>query len=129
MQPRVVVVDDDAESCRALSELLLAEGFLVFPFFTAEAAWSAIQDRAISPDAIVADIRMPGLDGLALLRALRASRSAIPVVLVSAFPDQAVWSEAVLAGAVVLAKPISGQALVNVLAGAVRLHRGGAGHG
>jgi len=116
MRSRVMVVDDDAENCRALSELLGAEGFEVFSFQSAEAAWSAIAGGELQPQAVVADVRMPGLDGVGLLRRIKARFAAIAVVLVSAFPDEAVWEEALQAGALdVFPKPIQGPSLVSVL--------------
>jgi DNA-binding NtrC family response regulator len=121
MGRQVVVLDDDAESCRALSELLTAEGFETLSFASGETVWSAIEDRRIHPDAIVSDIRMPGLDGVALLRRIRARFPGIPVVLMSAFPDDRVWSEALRLGALdVVPKPIRGGLLVQMLRDAVR---------
>ncbi len=126
MGPRVLVVDDDAENCRALSELLETEGFAVTSFASGDAAWLAIRDETVHPDAIVADVRMPGLDGLALVRAVRGRNPALPLILVSAFADEAVWAEAIRAGAVdVFPKPILGRALVETLTGAIGLHSGG----
>jgi CheY-like chemotaxis protein len=116
MAPRVVVVDDDAENCRALSEFLRAEGFEVLPFLSGDAAWSAIESQELQPDAVVSDIRMPGVDGIGLLRRLRDHFANLPVILVSAYPDKALWDEALRAGALqVLSKPIQGSALVQIL--------------
>ena len=118
---QVVVLDDDTESCRALSELLTAEGFHAFPFASGEMAWSAIESRQIQPDAVVSDIRMPGLDGVAFLRRLRARFPEIAVVLVSAFPDDHIWSDALRLGALdVVPKPIRAGLLVRLLHDAVR---------
>lgn len=116
MKPRIVVVDDDAENCRALSELLAAEGFEPFPFEAGEAAWAAIEAERVRPDIVVADVRMPGLDGVSLLRRIKARFPSLPVVLVSAFADEAVWAEGLQAGAMdVFPKPIQGASLVRAL--------------
>jgi CheY-like chemotaxis protein len=90
MKPKILVVDDDAENCRALTELLTVEGFDPLAFESAEAAWSAMAREEVLPAVVVADVRMPGLDGVALLRRIKARFPAIPVVLVSAFPDEQV---------------------------------------
>ena len=120
MGGQVVVLDDDAESCRALSELLTAEGFSAHSFASSEMAWSAIESRQVRPDAVVSDIRMPGLDGVTLLRRLRARFPGIPVILVSAFPDDGIWSEALRLGALdVVPKPIRAGLLVGLLQDAV----------
>jgi len=126
MGGQVVVLDDDAESCRALSELLTAEGFQALSFASGEVAWSAIESRRIRPDAVVSDIRMPGLDGVAFLRRIRAHFPGIPVVLVSAFPDDHVWSEALRLGALdVVPKPIRVGSLVQLLRDAVEPEQDG----
>ncbi len=116
MPARIVVVDDDAENCRALSEFLAGEGFDALPYRDAETAWSALASDQVRPDAVVADVRMPGLNGVTLLQRIRANFPALPVVLVSAFADERVWSEGLRAGAVdIFPKPIHGASLVRTL--------------
>ena len=120
MRPRILVVDDDAENCRALSELLGAEGFDPLPFDSGEAAWTAVASGQAQVDVVVADMRMPGLDGVALLRRIKDRFPAIPVVLVSAFAAEAGWSDGLRAGAAdVFPKPIHGASLVRALRDAV----------
>jgi DNA-binding response OmpR family regulator len=116
MKPQVAVVDDDAENCQVLSELLAAEGFDPLAFETGEAAWSAMLSGRIRPDVVVLDVRMPGLSGVDLLRRIKARFPAIPVILVSAFADEQVWLEGLEAGAAdVFPKPIHGASLVRAL--------------
>ncbi len=118
---QVVVLDDDAESCRALCEVLTAEGFHALAFTSGETAWSAMESRQIHPDAVVSDIRMPGLDGVAFLRRVRARFPGVPVILVSAFPDDRTWSDALRLGALdVVPKPIRAGLLVRLLHDAAR---------
>jgi DNA-binding NtrC family response regulator len=120
MKPRIVVVDDDAENCRALCDWLAAENFEARFFEGGEAAWTAIENGQVRPHAIVADVRMPGLDGVALLRRVKARFPALPVILVSAFADEAIWAEGLREGAVdVFPKPIQGASLVCTLRKAV----------
>ncbi len=117
---QIVVVDDDAENCRALSELLAAEGFDPLSFEDGEAVWSAVTNGQIRPDVMVVDVRMPGLDGVALLKRIKSCFPAVPVVLVSAFADEVVWAEGLRAGANdVFPKPIHGASLVRALRHAV----------
>lgn len=126
MRPKILVVDDDANNASALSELLAADGFDPIQFLSAEAAWQALQERSVTPDAVVADIRMPDLDGVAFLRRIKAVFAALPVVLVSAFPGDAVWEEGLRAGAHdILAKPIQGAVLARMLREAVEPDRAG----
>ncbi len=115
MKIRVMVVDDDSASCAALSELLSHDGFEVQAFTDGEAAWQALV-QGEPPHALVVDVRMPGLDGVALLTRIRARYAALPVVLMSAFPDDTIWEGALKAGAVdVFPKPIRGAALVETI--------------
>ena len=65
---------------------------------------------------MVADVRMPVLDGVALLQRIKTRFPALPVVLVSAFADEAAWAEGLRAGAAdVFPKPIHGASLVRML--------------
>jgi DNA-binding response OmpR family regulator len=113
---RVLLVEDDPENCRAIGELLAAEGFEIDPFLQAEAAWNALVSQAVQPDVVVADVRMPGLDGVALLRRIRARFDSLPVFLVSAFADEELLSQGLKAGALeVFPKPIHGASLVRAI--------------
>ncbi len=89
MTPRghVLVVDDNPDSVALLSDLLALEGYHVH---------AAVGDfvlplaRAVHPDLILLDAHMPGQDGAALSRLLRADpcTAAIPRVAVTADPDR-----------------------------------------
>ena len=116
LKPRIAVIDDDPENCQALGEFLAAEDFEPVAFQGGEEAWSAMASGQVRPDAVVADVRMPDLDGVALLQRIKAHFPAIPVFLVSAFPDEMVWSNGLRAGAAdVFPKPIHGASLVRAL--------------
>ena len=81
--PRVLIVDDDVVLLKALPEALLLrmEGVAVD---TCDSAPSALrQINATDYDAIVADIKMPGMDGLALLAEIRALRPETPTLLIT----------------------------------------------
>ena len=122
---RIAIVDDDAESCSALGELLTADGFEVSCFESGEAAWSALKSRELQPDVVVADVRMPGLDGVGLLQQIKTHFASMPVVLLSAFADEAVWVEGIQKGAFdVFPKPIQGTGLVRALRKAVGVAQG-----
>jgi two-component system response regulator CpxR len=78
---RVLIVDDDVELCRLLSERLGSEGFAI------EAAHDGLRglERALSHEhaLIVLDLMLPGLGGLDVLRRLRA-QSTVPVLILTA---------------------------------------------
>jgi len=78
----VLLVDDDASIRRMLERTLLAEGYDVAAVGDGGAALAAVE-RSV-PDAIVLDVAMPGLDGLAVTRRLRGKGLAVPILLLTA---------------------------------------------
>jgi two-component system, OmpR family, response regulator MprA len=81
-EPAVLVVDDDPSIRRMLARTLGAEGFSVDTVGDGGSALAAIERRM--PDAVVLDVMMPGLDGLAVCRRLRAAGLEVPVLLLTA---------------------------------------------
>lgn len=81
---RVVVADDSPTTCRMLASVLRAAGFVVDEAADGEQAWQALQ-TAPMPDALISDVEMPTLDGLALTRRVRLAPglARLPVVLVT----------------------------------------------
>jgi two-component system, OmpR family, response regulator MprA len=78
----VLVVDDDAKLRDSLDRALRANGFEVV---VAEDGVDALLKAEAAPfDAVVLDILMPGLDGLAVCRSLRASGSSVPILMLTA---------------------------------------------
>jgi two-component system, OmpR family, response regulator MprA len=78
----VLLVDDDASIRRMLERTLVAEGYEVAAVADGGAALAAVE-RSV-PDAIVLDVAMPGLDGLAVTRRLRGKGLAVPILLLTA---------------------------------------------
>jgi two-component system, chemotaxis family, protein-glutamate methylesterase/glutaminase len=116
---RVVVADDSRLMRRILSDALGRQGFDVV-------ATAADGDEALAacnqfrPDAMTLDLHMPGLDGLGVLRALRAGKAeAVPVVVVSAFSPAhgARAVDALSEGAFdLVAKPAMGESMADFTA-------------
>jgi CheY-like chemotaxis protein len=84
---RILVVNDNRAQLELLSELLSGAGAVVHQ--AADGAEALVAARTSRPDAIVTDVEMPILDGIALCRAIRADAELcdLPVVLVSALDD------------------------------------------
>src|SRR4051795_7350304 len=82
---RVVVADDSRLMCRVLSDALGRQGFEVVA--TAANGDEALEAcRRHRPDAMTLDLAMPGMDGIGVLKALKAGKATpVPVVVVSAF--------------------------------------------
>ena len=83
--PVVLLVDDDAAIRRAVGAGLELEGFRVVRASGGRAALAAIE--SVSPAVILLDLSMPDLDGLEVLRRLRASGDDVPVCVLSARDD------------------------------------------
>ncbi len=82
MRPRILVVDDDPAVLRMLARTLTAEGYEVEAVADGGAALAAVERRA--PGSVVLDVAMPGLDGLAVCRRLRAHGLTAPILLLTA---------------------------------------------
>ncbi len=95
---RAVWIADDDDAIRfVLSEALREAGADVRAFAEAEALFEALEHSR--PDAIVSDVRMPGMSGLDLLKRLRERSDATPVIVMSAFTDVASTAAAYRNGA------------------------------
>ena len=84
MTSHILVVDDVEKNVRLLADVLSARGYRTTTAASGEAALAAIQRDP--PDLVLLDVMMPGLDGYAVCRAIRADaqRAMLPVVLVTA---------------------------------------------
>ncbi|MDA0163995.1 response regulator transcription factor [Solirubrobacter ginsenosidimutans] len=78
----LLLVDDDAPILRMLERTLTAEGYDVVAAADGGSALAAVE-RSV-PDAIVLDVSMPGMDGLAVTRRLRAKGLRVPILLLTA---------------------------------------------
>jgi len=95
---RIWVVDDDRAVRFVLAEALRDAGYAVQAFESAQAALRAVEDEE-APDLVITDVRMPGLDGLAFLEALKSRRPELPVIVMSAYTDIASTAGAFRGGA------------------------------
>ena len=95
---RVWVVDDDRSVRFVLSEALRQAGFAVQSFDGATAALSALDSESL-PQLVFTDVRMPELDGLQFLAALKARAPDLPVIVMSAWTDVASTAGAFRGGA------------------------------
>jgi DNA-binding NtrC family response regulator len=82
MKPRILVVDDEERMASVVAMALGRAGYECETCGGGEAALAAIEARGA--DVVVTDWRMPGMDGIELLRRLHAKRPALPVILLTA---------------------------------------------
>jgi two-component system nitrogen regulation response regulator GlnG len=83
--PNVWIVDDDASMLWVLERALGGAGMGVRTFERGDAALVAL-DRS-TPDAVITDVRMPGIDGLSLAERMRTARPGLPVLVMTAHSD------------------------------------------
>ncbi len=119
---RVLLADDNADMRQYVTRLLVEEGYEVEAANDGESALSLALRRP--PDLVLTDVMMPRLDGLSLLRALRADPATkeTPVILLSARAGEEAKVEGLDAGADdYLVKPFSARELVARVQSAIRL--------
>ena len=117
--PLVSIVDDDESVRTAMSSLVRSLGYEACVFASAEAflASPRLQDTAC----LIADIQMPGMSGLDLQSALHARRRHIPIIFITAFPEERIRKRAEAAGAVgFFSKPVDGHVIIGCLESALK---------
>jgi two-component system cell cycle sensor histidine kinase/response regulator CckA len=88
-QPRgtILLVEDEEPVRRLTARGLSLSGWAVLTADNGEAALAVLAEQAEPPVALVSDVSMPGMDGPALVRAVRAMLPDLPVILVSGYAD------------------------------------------
>jgi two-component system response regulator GlrR len=120
---RILLVDDDTDLLRLLSMRLDAAGYQVIASESAEQAMAHL--AAQRPHLVITDLRMRGMDGMALLARIHHHNPALPVIILTAqgsIPDAV--SATQLGAFAFLTKPFDGKALVAQIENALRLAGG-----
>ena len=94
---KVAIVDDEKDMRLSISQWLSLSGYDTETFANAEEALSVIGPDY--PGIVIADISMPGMDGLALLKKLMGSDSALPVMMITGHGDVPIAVQAMRLGA------------------------------
>jgi two-component system response regulator FixJ len=116
----VHVVDDDLAVRQSLSFLLASDGLPVRLHESALAFLEGAEDAALG--CIVTDVRMPGIDGIELLRRLRTAGITLPVIVMTGHADVPMAVEAMREGAVdFIEKPFDDDAFLASVHSALRL--------
>ena len=117
--PLFSIIDDDEALCSSLGDLLRSVGYRVEQYGSAEAFLTS--SNLFSLDCILADIHMPGMSGLDLLRKLHEQGIATPVILITALPDKHLDDEAISLGAqCLLRKPFETTSLLECVERSLR---------
>ena len=110
----VHLIDDDEGVRQALAFLLATAGHAVRVYDSAESFLGAV--GSIQPGCIVSDVRMPGIDGLALQRHLKEIGVTLPVVIMTGHADVPLAVEAMKAGAIdFIEKPFDDEVLLSAI--------------
>jgi two-component system response regulator GlrR len=123
-KPCILVVDDDDALRELITLRLEANGFRVETVDSGEAALAQL--ALARPDAVLTDMQMAGMDGMALFRTIRARDPALPVIVLTAhgtIPDAVAATQHGLFG--YLTKPYDAATLIDLLKRATRLAGGG----
>ena len=121
--PLIAIVDDDVMVCEATKDLVETFGFNACAFTSA--AEFLHSDCVSGISCLIADVQMPGINGLQLHCKLIASGRHIPVIFVTAFPEERVRKTAPRAAAVCcLSKPLDGESLRSCIRSALGLDKG-----
>ena len=121
-KPFIYVVDDDVSVCRALTLLLAAHGYKVHTFSRAEDFLTFKHTKTAA--CLVLDIRLPGINGLALQDAMAARKLLIPIVFITGHGNVPKSVRAIKAGAVdFLLKPFTKKTLLNAISAALAKSR------
>ena len=95
--PRVLVVDDEPDAVELLQEFLAAKGYDVLTATGGEEALRIVREER--PHLILLDVRMPGMNGLEVLRHVRKIDQEVGVIMVTAVSEEETGREALALGA------------------------------
>jgi FixJ family two-component response regulator len=115
----IAIIDDDASVRTATNRLVRSLGYVALTF-------SSAADFLRSPHmndtaCVIADVQMPGMSGVELQSHLSAQGCSVPMILITAYPEESVRSRAMKAGAVCfLSKPFDGPVLIECIALALK---------
>jgi signal transduction histidine kinase len=112
--PLVLIVDDDVSVRRSTARLLRSSGMRAESFASAQQLLDS--ENTIEADCLIVDVRMPGIDGLQLMRCLRANNQRTPVIFFTGQDAQEDEEWAIRAGALAfLRKPVGRGALLRLI--------------
>ena len=120
--PTISIVDDDESMRCAVKSLVTSLGFAACTFASAE---EFLQSPRLDDTAcLITDLQMPGLSGIELQKSLLAQDRHIPIIFMTAFPEERMRTRAMEAGALgFLSKPFESQTLITLIDKAIATSR------
>jgi FixJ family two-component response regulator len=119
--PLIAIVDDGASIRDTIKDLLESAGFTAVAFTRGASLLKFRRLRQVA--CLITDMRMPNMTGLELHQHLVASNRAIPTILITAYPDERVQTQALRANVVCyLVKPFASDELLSCVRHALKDH-------
>jgi FixJ family two-component response regulator len=116
--PIISIIDDDDSMRCAMKSLVTSLGLRVHTFRSAEEFLQS--PRVNDTSCLITDVQMPGLSGVELQNLLLAQARHLPIILVTAFPEERMRNRAIEAGALgFLSKPFESQMLIKLIEKAI----------
>ena len=117
--PVISIIDDDESVRGATNRLVRSHGFVALTFSCADDFLRS--PRLNDTSCVITDVEMPGMSGIELQSVLIASGKDIPIIFITAFPDERSRTRAMEAGAVgFLSKPFKGSTLIQYIDDALK---------
>jgi len=119
---KVMLVDDEEEFVTTLSERILMRNFISSVAFTGEQALQIVNDQV--PDVMILDLKMPGIDGMEVLRRVKKAYPEVQVIILTGHGSEKDKKEALSLGAFgYLQKPVQ---IDELIAHITNAHKAGA---
>jgi FixJ family two-component response regulator len=110
----ISIIDDDVSVRVAISRLVRSLGYLVHAFASADDFLKS--KHANDTWCVIADVQMPGMTGIELQEVLKVQGRSLPIIFVTAFPEENIRARALKDGAVgFLSKPFDGTVLIDCI--------------
>jgi FixJ family two-component response regulator len=119
--PVISIIDDDASVRIATNTLVRSLGYIAHTFASAE---EFLQSSDVAKTScIVTDVQMPDMSGIDLQKYLISQKLNLPIIFITAFPEEKIRTEVMNAGAIgFLSKPFDGPALALCIDTALASH-------
>ena len=115
---QILIADDDVASCQLFAEVLEREGYQVDQVQTGDEALARLREKL--HDLLLVDVRMPGMSGLEVTRAVRKESPSLPILVMTAFGSIETAVEAIREGAFdFISKPMNLEELKKTVARAL----------
>jgi FixJ family two-component response regulator len=117
--PVISIIDDDESVRAATNRLVRSLGFVAVTFASADEFLRS--PRLHDTSCVIADVQMPGMSGIELQSILIAEGKNMPIIFITAFPDEGIRARALKAGAIgFLSKPFEGSTLIQYIDDALK---------